>query len=74
MIEKILKLPKEWLLLNFILIVVSVIFSYYAGFCWLTDSLSRFGTTNDFFNFSLIISGLSLGIFTMSVVEKNKFN
>lgn len=74
MIEKFLKIPKEWLLLNFLLIFVSIIFSYYAGFCWITDSLSQFGVHSDFFNFSLIVSGLSLGIFTMSVVEKNKFN
>lgn len=71
--KKPMTISRNLLLLNFLLILVSVIFSYYAGFCWLTDSLSRFGTTNDFFNFSLIVSGLSLGIFTISVVEKGKF-
>ena len=70
MFEKIIKMPKQLLLLNFVLIVVSVIFSYYNGFCWITDSLSSFGTFNDFFNFSLMVSGISLGIFTISVVDK----
>ncbi len=74
MIKKILNLPTEWALFNFVFIGFSVLLSYYAGFCWFTDSLSRFGTTNDFFNFSLILSGISLGIFTISVVDKSKFN
>jgi hypothetical membrane protein len=54
------------------LIVVSIVFSYYHGFSWIGDSLSSLGTFSDFFNFSLIISGISLGIFTISIVEKDR--
>lgn len=71
MIKKLIKMPKQLLLLNFLFILISVVFSYYNGFCWITDSLSSFGTFNDFFNFSLILSGISLGVFTISVVDKS---
>ncbi len=65
-------MDRKLFLLNFVLIAVSVVFSYYNGFSWIGDSLSSLGTFSDFFNFSLIISGISLGIFTISVVEKDR--
>lgn len=60
------------LLLSFLLIILSIIFSYYRNFNWFTDSLSDFGLINNFFNFSLIISGISLGLFTLWVIKKGK--
>lgn len=72
MFKKIFCIPKKLFLLNFALIIISVIFSYYNGFSWIGDSLSSIGTFSDFFNFSLIISGISLGVFTISVVEKDR--
>lgn len=59
------------LLLSFLLIILSICFSYYHSFDWLNDSLSDFGLINNFFNFSLIISGISLGIFTILVIKKS---
>lgn len=58
------------LLLSFLLIIISIYFSYYHGFNWLKGSLSDFGLINNFFNFSLIASGISLGIFTLTSIER----
>jgi len=58
------------LLLSFLLIFLSVYFSYYNGFNWIKGSLSDFGLISNFFNLSLIISGISLGIFTLTSIER----
>ncbi len=58
------------LLLSFLLIIVSVWNSYHSGFNWIKGSLSDFGLINDFFNLSLIISGLALGIFTLTAIKR----
>ncbi len=67
---KSIKKNSRLILLSFILIFVSVYFSYYTGFSWVKDSLSDFGLVNDFFNASLIISGIALGIFTLAVIDR----
>jgi len=67
---KSIKKNSRLILLSFILIFVSVYFSYYSGFSWVKDSLSDFGLVNEFFNISLIISGITLGIFTLLVIDK----
>jgi len=58
------------ILLSFILIFISVYSSYYTGFSWIKGSLSDFGLISEFFNVSLIISGIALGIFTLLVIDK----
>lgn len=58
------------LLLSFLLIIISVWSSYQSGFNWIKGSLSDFGLVNDFFNLSLIISGIALGIFTLTAIKR----
>jgi hypothetical membrane protein len=68
--SKILKNNSRLILLSFILIFISVYFSYYTGFSWVKDSLSDFGLVSHFFNFSLIVSGIALGVFTLLVIDR----
>ncbi len=67
---KSIKKNSRLILLSFILIFVSVYSSYYTGFSWIKDSLSDFGLVNEFFNISLIVSGITLGIFTLLVINR----
>ncbi len=60
------------LLLSFLLIVISVWSSYHSGFNWIKGSLSDFGLINDFFNLSLMISGVALGIFTLTAIKRDE--
>ncbi len=63
---------EKCLLFGLIFPIVGIVFSYYHGFNWLSNSLSDLGVFSPFFNWGVIISGITLGIFTMYTLTQER--
>jgi len=61
---------EKTLLLGLVFPIIGIVLSYYHGFNWLFNSLSDFGVFSPFFNWGVIISGIVLGIFTMTILTE----
>lgn len=62
------------LLIAFVFVVIASVLAYYPGYNIFYDSLSDLGLFSNFFNFSLIVSGICLGIFTLNELDKKHFS